>query len=215
MAAGIAIRPARPADADFLAVTDLMALRGHVNWGTYDLLFDSEPERLEVLARLANALPASYVHHSNFLVAEVDGTPAAALCGFSEGDDVVPTFFAALEPVLRALGIDEAEQQRRGARVAAWEKCPYHAKPGEWVIEWVGAKPEFRGRGLVHALLEAILAKGRATGHTIANVAVLIGNDVAQRAYERVGFVAYQDVCNPDFARVARGPGMRKLSRSL
>jgi GNAT superfamily N-acetyltransferase len=212
---GIAIRPARADDARFLAVSTLIAHRSHVNFCSYDLLFDTEPEILQFFARMANAEPASQAHHSRFLVAEVDGTPAAALCGFTAGEHVRPEFLAALGPVLRGLGIDEAEQAARTARVAAWETCPYPSKPGEWVVEWVGTLPEFRRRGLIHVLLEAILAKGRATGHSIANVAHLIGNDAAQRAYEKVGFVAWQDVCHPEFERATRAPGIRRLRRPL
>lgn len=113
------IRPARAEDAAFLAVTDLIALRGRVNWGMYDVLFDSEDLRLRFLETMGTAEPRSFIHYSHLL------------------------------------------------------------------------------------------------GHSVANVAVLIGNDAAQRAYEKAGFVAYADVCHPDFERAAQAPGMRKLRRPL
>ncbi len=209
------IRPARTEDAGFLAVTDLIALRSHINWGTYDLLFDSEKLRLRFLERMVTAEPRCFIHYSHFLVGEVDETPAAALCGYTEGDQIAMDLRAAVGPVLRSLGISEAEQAAREERIAPWQTCPYDAAPGEWVIEWVGALPRYRRRGVVHALLEAVLRRGRDTGHHFANVAVLIGNDAAQRAYEKVGFVAYKDVRHPDFERAARAPGMRKLRRPL
>jgi ribosomal protein S18 acetylase RimI-like enzyme len=99
--------------------------------------------------------------------------------------------------------------------IEPWQTCPYEAEPGEWTIEWVGTLPQHRRRGLVDRLLAAILAKGRETGHPSAHVSVLIGNDAAQRAYEKAGFVAYEDVRHPEFERAARAPGMRKLRRPL
>ncbi len=211
-----AIRRARPEDGPFLASTGLIASRGHVDFGIFDLAFpDSEELRLRYLERMSVNGRRSFHHYSRFLVAEVDGAPAAALCGYTEAEEIWQAMEVARQQVLPGLGISDQDWDAARLRMAPALTCPYPPAAGAWSVEWVGCLPEYRRRGLVNALLEAILDEGRRTGHTLAEIAVLIGNEPAQRAYEKAGFVAYEDVCHPDFERVMRGPGMRKLRRML
>jgi ribosomal protein S18 acetylase RimI-like enzyme len=210
------IRGARPDDAPFLARTDLIASRGHVDFGIFDLAFpDSEELRLRYLELMAVSERRSFHHYSRFLVAEVDGTPAAALCGYTENKAIWQAMEEARKEVLPGLGIGAGDWEVARERMAPALTCPYPPAAGAWSVEWVGCLPEYRRRGLVNALLEAILDEGRRTGHTLAEIAVLIGNEPAQGAYEKAGFVAYEDIRHPDFERVMRGPGMRKLRRML
>lgn len=212
----IRIRDARVEDAPFLAQTDLIATRSHVNWGFMDLALERTDDfRLSVIQTMIGAEPRSYYHHSRFLVAETDGQPAAALCGYTEEPQVHERLFPAIEIARLAHGVSNEEFAAGQERLAPLATCPYPGAPGEWVVEWVGTLPEFRRRGAVGALLEAILERGRSTGHTSAHIAVLIGNDTAQHSYEKAGFAAYEDVCHPDFERVMRAPGMRKLRSPL
>ena len=55
--------------------------------------------------------------------------------------------------------------------------------PGAWVIENVACHDDFRRRGLIRQLLQAVLDRGRARGSTTAQVSVFIGNDAARDAY--------------------------------
>ena len=57
-----------------------------------------------------------------------------------------------------------------------------------WIVENVGTRPDLRRRGLVGALLERALERGRERGFAKAQISCLIGNDAAQRAYEKAGF---------------------------
>src|ERR1700740_1535459 len=75
------IRAGRADDAAFIARTILMAQRGPRPSGWFDIaLAQDEPEVLDFIARLAVARPRSWYHVSQFLIAEIDGRPAAALC---------------------------------------------------------------------------------------------------------------------------------------
>ena len=75
------IRPARIDDAKFIARTILSAQRGHVPRGWFDIALDwPEPRCLAFVERLATAQTQSWWHVSQFILAEVDGEPAAALC---------------------------------------------------------------------------------------------------------------------------------------
>src|SRR5271169_2869282 len=78
------IRSGRADDADLIARTVLLAQRGPRPRGWFDIaLAQSEPRVLDFIRRLAVAKQHSWYHSSQFLVAEVEGQPAAALCAMS------------------------------------------------------------------------------------------------------------------------------------
>src|SRR2546422_1955224 len=78
-----AYREATPADVAFLARAMQEADRGHTGVGSWDLVLPGdESGRLATLARLAEAGSRSHVHWSQFLIADVDGRPAAAAAGY-------------------------------------------------------------------------------------------------------------------------------------
>src|SRR5689334_15056243 len=75
------IRGGRIDDAGFIARTILLAQRGPRPLGWFDFALDRpEPEVLAFLERLAVAAQRSWYHVSQFLVAEINGERAAALC---------------------------------------------------------------------------------------------------------------------------------------
>ena len=79
--AATSIRPGRAEDAEFVARTILLAQRGPAPRGWFDIALDRpEPQVLEFLGRLAIAPSRSWYHVKQFLIAEVEGRPAAALC---------------------------------------------------------------------------------------------------------------------------------------
>jgi ribosomal protein S18 acetylase RimI-like enzyme len=92
--------------------------------------------------------------------------------------------------------------------------APEHV-PNVWIVEHVATKPEFRRRGLVERLIGEILDVGRKRGATVADIGVLIGNDPAQRAYEKCGFEVIDEKRHPDFEAVYGCPGVRSLRRAI
>jgi hypothetical protein len=66
---------------------------------------------------------------------------------------------------------------------------------------------------LAHALLLQVLKRGRQRGHVQSQIAVLIGNTPARRAYEGVGFRVADEKTHPDFERVVGCSGIRRLLR--
>lgn len=217
----IDIRPARAADVPFLAWVQQEAARSHLPRGFWDLaLPGAEADRLRIVGRIAAAAaPAgttmpSFCHWSGFLVAEADGQPAAALCGYARpsvaGDEA---FMAALDAALTAEAWNDQQRQDLFARIAPFVHCVPDTAEEDWIIEWVATRPERRGRGLVRALLQAVLARGAERGHGRAQIAVLIGNTPAQRAYESAGFRVADEKTHPDFARALGCPGIRRLLR--
>jgi ribosomal protein S18 acetylase RimI-like enzyme len=61
--------------------------------------------------------------------------------------------------------------------------------PSLTVIFAVYVTPTWRGRGLVAALIDEVAAWSRAAGRPELLLEVVVGNDRAVRAYERIGFV--------------------------
>src|SRR3972149_3154060 len=73
------------AHARFLAWVTLTAFRSQLERGFWDfMLGGDEAYKLRYLEALATTEQLHWVHHSAFIVAEVDGRPASALCGYFE-----------------------------------------------------------------------------------------------------------------------------------
>lgn len=159
---GIDIRPTRPEDAKLIAWCMLMSGRSHMKIGIWDLIISQPEERcLEFLEQLAVQGPRHMCHYSEFLVAEVDGKPVAALEGFdpvSNGEETVAEPMAA---VIERMGLTQEDMAPGQRSLAAFYTCYPEVAPGAWVIEQVATLPEYRQAGVISKLIEAVLQKGR------------------------------------------------------
>jgi ribosomal protein S18 acetylase RimI-like enzyme len=201
----------------FVAWVVMMANRSHLPKGMWDFnIGGSEDEVLRYLELLADTETMHWGHYSLFKVAEVDGVSAAGMCGFFENELSVASIIAAAAEVNQKIG-------RTAEEVAAgWERAKaimgittLSHEPGAWVVEHVATKAEFRRRGLVERLVHEMLERGRERGAKTADIGVLIGNDPAQRAYEKCGFKVVDEVRDAEFERVYGSPGARMLRRQL
>lgn len=207
---------ARPDHARFIAWVVLTAFRSQLGRGLWDFFIDEDEARcLRYLEALATTDTSHWAHHSNFLVAEVDGRPAAALCGYFDEEHGMHALQKAAPEADERLGRPREETAAGLRRIAPiFYVMPDH-DPGAWIVENVATHPDHRRRGLVDALLTAILERGRKRGATHADIGVMIGNAPAQRAYEKAGFRVTGEKRNPDFESVWGCPGIRALSRDL
>jgi GNAT superfamily N-acetyltransferase len=147
-------------------------------------------------------------------VAEVDGEPAAGLSAYDDAKVASgELFFQAMIEALTAEGWDGSRLGALQQRIAPFLTCVAEQVDDTWIVEWVACRPQHRGKGLTHALLEAILAEGRQRGHTQFQIALLIGNTPAQRAYEGVGFKFVDEKRHPDFEATFGCPGVRRMQR--
>jgi ribosomal protein S18 acetylase RimI-like enzyme len=202
--------------AAFIAWVCLEAARSHLPRGFWDFYLDY-PERdtlryLEALA--ASTLPHMF-HYSTFLVAEVDGRPAAALCGYFEHEQPYDVLGKAMAEVDERLGRTPEDGEAGMARNQTFFTVTPEHPPGAWIIENVATWPEFRRQGLVDRLLAVVLERGRARGAELSDIGVWIGNDPAQAAYEKVGFRAVSEKRNDELERSWGSPGLRLLRRPL
>lgn len=210
----VTVRSAREDDAAFVAWTMVAASRSHLPRGAWDLaLALPDADTQAVLEALALGTPATFCSWRGFLVAEVDGTPAAALSAYDPGD--VAPVDPAIDAVLLRRGWTQAEIDASNARLAPFMTCAPGQPGGTWVVEWVATRPEHRRQGLVDTLLPAVLEVGRRRGYTSAQIAILIGNTPAQRAYEKHGFRLGREHTHPEFAAAMGCPGIAELHRRL
>lgn len=212
----VLLRPATIDDADFLAWAMLTAARSHLERGLWDITLNRcEEGSLSFLRELARTRTRSWGHYSGFIVAEVEGRAAAALCGYDPVETGVPALAQAMNEAAERLGWTGGEVAEVWERFAPVGTCISDDAEGAWIIENVATLPAFRRKGLVNKLLEHELDAGRAKGHKLAQISVIIGNTPAQRAYEKAGFLPDTEKRHPDFEAVVGEPGMLRLLRNL
>jgi ribosomal protein S18 acetylase RimI-like enzyme len=206
------IRDATKDDVAFLSWVELTAARSHLPRGPWEYIYDfSEEQTLDFLRRLLVTETVHWCHWSRFLIAEVDGKPAAALCGFDPDVHGTNALMSVMPQLSEGVAFDDAFMRRVGAQAAV---SPDY-EPGAWVTENVATLPEYRRRGLVDRLLEANLERGRAQGFNTAQIAVFIGNEPARKAYLKQGFEYKDEKRDRTFEADMGCPGMERLLRPL
>jgi ribosomal protein S18 acetylase RimI-like enzyme len=213
-AASVTIRPAHAEDAGLVARTILAAQRGHRPKGWFDIALDRpEPECLAFVERIAVAQRRSWWHVANFIIAEIDGEPAAALCAMPAAGSGLAARAAIEEVAVDSRNAtDAAAISRRGAYA---RDCWVQFGDGDWLIEHVACSPAYRGRGLVQALIVEALRAGRAAGHGQASIPFLIGNEAAERCYAKAGFTLAEEKRDAAFEALIGAPGFRRFARAI
>lgn len=206
------IRPAMPEDSPSVARLIYVAGQGHLEPSIYDLLIPGPPgatgERLEMMERLLKAEARSWFHHAYYDVVEMDGRVAASLCSFSKEEGRGRWLVGAL----REVGWSDADLSAMGERMRPVIRVQPRIPRSAWVIENVAASGEFRRRGLVNALLERAVEKGRERGHTHFQIGCVVGNEPARGAYEKVGFRVTEEKTDEEFQRIFGSPGIWRLT---
>lgn len=212
----VEIVPAREEHVPFIAWVELAAARSHLERGTWDLYIDgTEAETLRFIETLATTETRHFAHYSNFIVAQVGGEPAAALSGYFDVELGLPALTAGIEEANRTLSRSADENAAGWQRAGSIALVSIEHEPGAWIVEWVATRPEFRRRGLVDRLLSDMLQIGRGKGATTGEIGVFIGNDPAQRAYEKAGFAPVGEARHPEFEAAYGSPGARLLRQPI
>ena len=173
-----------------------------------------EPQCLAFVERVATAQRQSWWHVSQFLVAEADGEPAAALCAMpAVGTGSAAR--AAIAEVADATGLSTSELAAIFQRGAYSSGCWVQGGEGDWLIEHVASRPAYRGRGLVQALIDRALAAGQAAGFQRASISFLIGNEPAERCYAKAGFAFAEEKRDSAFEALTGAPGFRQFARAI
>jgi hypothetical protein len=70
-------------------------------------------------------------------------------------------------------------------------------------------------KAAIGPLLGRALQSGRERGFARAQISCLIGNDAAQRAYEKVGFAVVEELRDADFEAMLGAPGFSRMTLAL
>jgi translation initiation factor 4G len=153
--------------------------------------------------------------YTEFLVAEVDGQPAAALEGFDPVNNGEMTVAAPMAAVVEKMGLTEQDMAPGQQNLVAFMTCHPDSADGAWIVEHVATLPEYRRMGAIDMLLEVVLDEGRKKGFKLAQVSYYIGNTSAESAYNKAGFKFADEKRHPDFEALIGCPGMVRLLRDL
>lgn len=212
----VRIRSADPDDSTFLANVILMASRAHLPHGFWDLVVaGSEEDRLDFIELLTLMEAQSFCCYSNFLVAEGDDGPAAALSAYDPGEPGLLAPGHVIAAAYEEFGWSDAELADAYRRLEPYQTAMPQESRGVWTVEWVWTVPPQRRRGLVIALIERALDKGQQRGFRLAQVTTFIGNTAAALVYEKAGFRIAEEKRHPDFERLMGAPGLVRYERDL
>ncbi len=208
----VVVREAREEDAEFLAWVMLAASQSHVPRGIWEYLFDWPADKaLEFCAQIAVSEEPHWNQYESFYVAEVDGEPAAGLCGADPTTHGLAAFQPVLMRVAAALGIDTDDPRAIEGRTTAIMSITPDYVDGAWIVENVACRPEFRRRGLIDQLLRHALAAGRERGLRVGQLSVFIDNIPASAAYQRVGFEFDEELRSDVIERALGFPGIIRM----
>ena len=192
-----------------------IASRSHLERGALEVFVGgSDEDCLRFLSLWPFTEARSWAHSEHFLVAEAGGMPVGALCGYF-AEEVEPFFGKPAIEVAVQLGWSHDDLVAAWNRIAPLRNVLIGHLPGAWIVECVAVVPEFRRRGLSTYMMERILDRGRERGATSTEISVLIGNDAAQRAYEKAGFVVVGEARDAEYEAAFGCPGERRLRRDF
>ena len=211
------IRRATTEDIPFLGWVMFTAARSHLDKCVWETIFDeTEAGVRDLLERVAQTDQTHWCHASKFWIAEVEGKAAAALGGFvPETEGSGPLGEAMLDVARNQLSYPEeriSELLQRGAISMGGMPDDLEAV---WGVENVAVLPEYRGAGLTDRLFEHVLDEGRSRGFSRAQILCLIGNDAAQRAWERNGFQLQTERRDAAFEALFGCPGGKLFAQDL
>ena len=209
----VSIIDAREEHVPFIAWVQLTAFRSHLSQGMWDFFVGgSDEDALRFLEAFATTKTKHWGSYQGFIIAKVDGTPAASMTGYFEAESSLEEGIA---EACRTIGMTQDDINEGWKRAGTIGLVGTKHAPGSWITENVATKPEFRRRGLVDKLLAEMMERGRSRGAIIADIGVFIGNDNAQRAYEKAGYEVVEEKLHPDFEAVYKCPGVRQLRYEL
>jgi ribosomal protein S18 acetylase RimI-like enzyme len=208
------IRDANERDIDFIAWVMLAASRSHLPRGIWEYLNgQDEAQTLAFLRSLGSSEDVHLFHWSLFQIAEIDGTPAAAMCGYDSATQGMPAASTAVPAAAMQSGVVFDDEFMRRAGLVG--NVVSDNLDGAWVIENVATAPEFRRRGLTDALIKATLDRGRDKGFTLGQISVFIGNTPAREAYLKAGFEVKDEKRDADFEAEMGSPGFERMMQPL
>jgi predicted GNAT family acetyltransferase len=191
------IRTAKVDDVSFIAWAILESSRAGKKQGVFDLIFSPAEDISKMLETLIVHEIKTICHYSNFLIAEIDGEPVGALCGY----DGYRLSWDKMSEALSSMGCKGNYKER----IASYLLCEPEIEKNTIILDFMVTKDEYRGLGVVKELVKKVLLNARLKGFRKAQTGIEIGSIETQLAYEKMGFTAKEqkksDYYLKDFGR--------------
>lgn len=217
------IRPAVPADSEFVSIGIREAERCNFGIGIFDIAIDRTFEEIDGTNQEASDDTSRYlehaylndvnshVHYSNFLVAidSISGEIAACCCNFPYPEFKLASSIKGFVTALRVLGYPQGVANDAFDCLSFLDTAfPDIDYDNSWMFDAVYVAPKFRGHGLARRIVMANLDATQGRGDLTADkgkvarrnlIACAVGNDAAKHVYEKLGFevigVGYNEEC--------------------
>jgi len=174
------IRTAKAEDASFIAWAILESSRAGKEKGLFDMIFSPASDVSKALEQLITNEVKTICHYSNFLIAEIDGKDAGTLCGY----DGYRVSWEQMSEALSTMGCQGDYKER----ISAYFLCEPSVEKNTISLNFMITKDEYRGLGVVKALVKKVLLTARLKGFRKAQTGIAIGSVATQLAYEKMGF---------------------------
>ena len=141
-----------------------------------------EGNTLADFARVMNRLTAtdhSQYSYRNTLVAIDDAGKVAGAIVSYDGGQLHTLRHAFIDEMKREVGVDHSG-------------IADETGPGEWYLDSLAVYPQYRGQGIAHLLLQAVVERAQKAGLR-AGLLVDKGNPKAERLYRSIGFKYVDD----------------------
>jgi len=207
------IRQATAEDKDFLIEAIMEAEKSGSETISYCAIFSISEDRLrEALANMLDEeMEDQELYIPNFLVADVDGKPAATISGWIEKKNGMAS--SIIKSNMLMYSLDRDILLAAAPHLGLMNEVSITRSENALQLECVYTKPEFRGRGLAASLLEAHIKRVKEEGEPVdtAQIILLKNNTGAIKAYEKAGFsIVTEKTCNDD-AILKLLPGNTKI----
>lgn len=178
----INIRKATSSDAPFLAQMILQSSRAGKNLGIYDLIFSTKTreEILINLEKLTDTKAKNSCHHTNFLVAEIDGKSVGTLCSYEPRIATKAVFLESFKEI----GVDASENEY----LKIVDLCGFDINNKILFFDHMEEIDGFIDVGILKALMHKSLLNARLKGYRLVQTIVEIGSLDTLLYYKKLGF---------------------------
>jgi len=194
------IRQANNEDIDFLITTIIEAEKSGGDKISYCGLFSITEDEVRSLLRqiFEEEMDGQEICVSNFLIAEIDGKPAGAFSSFIECADGMSS--SMIKSNLITYFLDRQKLLSSSSNLLALKAIDIEREKNALQLESAYVYPQFRGRGVIGALINAHIQRKLELGFSFKKAQILLmdNNKPAQEAYKRAGFHIAQKKATDD-----------------
>lgn len=191
----ITIRQATIADKEFVMLAIAEAEKSGNDTISYcNILGVSEQEFLEMLSKMLDEeIEGQEMYIPGFLIALVNGIPAAASCSWVEQSGNMAS--STLKSNLLMYHTTRSVLLAAMPAISALKEVNIDRTPGSLQIESIYTSPQYRGRGLIGLLINEHITLHTTAIPTVskAQITLLGCNEAAHSAYTKAGFVLAQE----------------------